>query len=271
MGRMPSAEWWRFSQPDGPIVATAIHCGHDLRADLAPYMNLTEKQRAREEDSYTDQWRFIAPTRVICRHSRFGLDLNRPAGKSVYRGPEEAWGLQVWRDELPKTAIDRSLALHREFYRDLERLLRTIERRHRAFVVLDLHSYNHRRAGPTAPPADPDANPEINIGTGTMDREYWAPVVERCLKESRRFNFLGRHLDVRENVRFYGGEFPAWVHRTFPRTGCALAIEVKKFFMDEWTGAVDPCQLAAIRQMLASLVPPLVEELGAFARRKAAA
>lgn len=263
--------WWRMSRANGPIVAAAIHCGHDLRPDLAPFMNLSEKDRFREEDPYTDQWRFVAPTRIICRHSRFGLDVNRPLEKSVYRRPEDSWGLKVWNEDLREESVQTSLQQYKDFYRDAERLFRKLERRHHAFLVLDLHSYNHRREGPNAEAEDPEANPEINLGTGSMDRDYWGPVAERFLSEAREFNFLGRRLDVRENVRFQGGEFPAWVHRTFPRTGCALAIEVKKFFMDEWTGAVDPCQLAAIRQLLASILPPLFDELRTFARRRVAA
>lgn len=260
-----------MSEPRSPVVAAAIHCGHKLRPDLAPIMNLSERDRFREEDPYTDQWRFIAPTRLVCLHSRFGLDLNRPPGQAVYRRPEDSWGLPVWKEEVPEESVHRSMADYAAFYRDLEDLLRKLERRYRAFLVLDLHTYNHRRAGPDAPPEDPAKNPEINLGTGTMDREYWAPVAERFLAEARGFDFVGRHLDVRENVRFFGGEFPAWIHRTFPGTGCALAIEVKKIFMDEWTGAVDLRQLLAIRRLLAAIVPPLMDELSAVARRRIAA
>lgn len=59
------------------------------------------------------------------------------------------------------------------------RPLRDLGEEYGRFLVLDLHSYNHRRAGPNAPPADPERNPEVNIGTGTMDRGRWA--AERAL------------------------------------------------------------------------------------------
>jgi hypothetical protein len=99
-------------------------------------------------------------------------------------------------------------------------------------VVYDVHTYNHRRLGPQAPDADPRYNPEINLGTGMLDRNRWAPVLERFLADLREFDFLGRRLDVRENVRFRGGYFSHWVHQTFPRSACVLSIEVKKFL---WT------------------------------------
>jgi hypothetical protein len=101
----------------------------------------------------------------------------------------------------------------------------------------------------------------VNIGTGTMDRALWAPLVERFIADLRAFDFMGRHLDVRENVKFRGGYFPRWTHETFPATGCAIAIEFKKFFMDEWTGEPDHAQVEAIRLALQSTVPGVLEEL----------
>ena len=46
----------------------------------------------------------------------------------------------------------------------------------------------------------------------------------------------GHRFDVRENVRFRGGYLCRWVAEHYPDTACALAIEFKKVFMDEWTG-----------------------------------
>jgi hypothetical protein len=40
-----------------------------------------------------------------------------------------------------------------------------------------------------------------------------------------------------------------------------LAIEVKKFFMDEWTGELDAAQHTAIGRALAETVPGVLEEL----------
>ncbi len=67
----------------------------------------------------------------------------------------------------------------------------------------------------------------------------WHPLADRFMSELRGFDFLGRHLDVRENVKFRGGHLSGWIHETFPDSGCALAVEIKKFFMDEWTGDAD--------------------------------
>ena len=132
------------------------------------------------------------------------------------------------------------LRVHDAYYSMLRHVLRGLEDRHGCFVVLDIHSYNHRRGGPDAPPSDPETAPEINIGTFSMNRERWAHVVDPFMATLRAFEFRGRQMDVRENVAFQGrGEQTRFIHEAFPETGCAIAIEFKKFFMDEWTGLPD--------------------------------
>jgi N-formylglutamate deformylase len=242
---------------DGPLVATAIHDGHDLRAACASAIALDEAIRLREEDPYTGRVATVVPTHLIVRRSRFEVDLNRPRDKAVYRVPADAWDLGVWRttpcdDEL----VAGSLAVYDAFYAELERVLRDVERRHGRFAVLDIHSYNHCRAGAGCA-ADPENNPEINLGTGSVDRARWGALVDRFRDDLA----AAGPFDVRENVVFRGGWMSQWIHWTFPTTGVALAIELKKTFMDEWTGTVDDVHLEALGRAFVSTMPGLVESL----------
>ena len=143
-----------------------------------------------------------------------------------------------------------------------------MERRFGHFVVLDFHSYNHRRRGPGEPPDDAAANPEINIGTGSLDRTRWAPVVDRFMGDLTGFEFLGRHLDVRENVKFKGGNFSRWIHENFAESACCLAVEVKKFFMDEWTGELDSEEFEAVSRAMEVTLPGLLESLEKVERNR---
>jgi N-formylglutamate deformylase len=247
---------------DGPILATAIHDGHALREEVARRTALSEGARLREEDPYTRSWTSLAPTRLVALRSRFEIDLNRPREKSVYRRPEDAWGLELWTEEPTDGIIQRSLDSYDAFYATVERILAGLAARFGKFVVLDLHSYNHRRSGPSGPPADPAANPEVNVGTGTMrNRAQWAPLIDRFIADLSAADFLGRQLDVRENVKFRGGNLGRWTHETFPEAGCVLSVEFKKFFTDEWTGELDTDQHAAIGRALAGTVPGVLGEL----------
>jgi len=258
-----ASEAWTIEEGDGPLVAVALHGGHDLREDVSAALALGEDDRLREEDPFTDRWVEVGETRIVVHRSRFEVDLNRPRDRAVYGGPDEAWGLDLWREGRPPERLrQRSLRQYDAFYQEVREVLARIEERHGAFVVYDLHSYNHRREGAGARPAPRGENPEVNVGTGPMDRERWAPVVEAFLAALRGFDFGGRHLDVRENVRFRGGHFVSWVQGAIPTGGCALALEVKKFFMDEWTGEGNEEEIRGMGRALAATVDPVLAALG---------
>jgi N-formylglutamate amidohydrolase len=252
---------WYIHEGKTPLVATAIHTGHEIRKEIAEYLDLSEPDRLREEDPFTSGLTTVAQNRLIVFRSRFEIDLNRPREKAFYMEPEDAWGLHLWKQQPSRELIERSLEEYDRFYAEVKRFFTNLESRFGKFVVFDIHSYNHFRDGQNQPSADPELNPEINVGTGTMVRERWASIVDRFMDDLSTSDFLGRHLDVRENVKFKGGHFSRWIHETFPQTGCAIAIEFKKFFMNEWTGELYHKQFEAIKDALKSTVPGVLEEL----------
>ena len=242
---------WTVQCGDGPIVATAIHDGHDLREEVAAAMKLSRPDRLREEDPFTGQAIVDVPTHIIAHRSRFEFDLNRGPDGAIYETPEQAWGLDIWHGPLNGKLVERSLTIHQAYYRMLGHLLDDIAAQHPRFAVLDVHSYNPRRDGPGGDATPQEAAPDINIGTFSMPREHWAFLLDPLMEAMRAFDFNGRKLDVRENVAFQGkGEQTRFVHDRYPHRGCAIAIEFKKFFMDEWTGEPDPAELDAMRRFI---------------------
>jgi hypothetical protein len=144
----------------------------------------------------------------------------------------------------------------------LGQLLDDIAAANPRFVLIDVHSYNHRRAGPGGPPTPQEQAPDINIGTFSMPRDEWAFLMDPLIAAMRAFDFNGRRLDVRENVAFQGkGEQTRFVHARYPGRGCAIALELKKFFMDEWTGKPDPAELEAMRGFIAHIATTAEELL----------
>lgn len=248
-------------QGDGPIVSVAIHDGHMVRESVADQLALTSAERLREEDSYTGLWTSIAPTRVVGLRSRFEVDLNRKLHRCVYQTPHDAWGLNVWKQPLDEDAVTQSRSLYVDFYSKMHELLSDIQRRHGTFFVYDFHAYNHRRDGPNQPSSAAIDNPQINVCTGGMDLLRCEPVVQTFVDTMQSFDFPGGPLDVRRNVRFRATRFSRWVHENFPGVGISLGIEIKKFFMDEWTGELYPELHSAIGNALASTVQPISELL----------
>ncbi len=242
---------WRIQLGDDPVLATAIHDGNGLRDEVRAAMKLDDPDRLREEDPFTGQAVEALATHIVAARSRFEFDLNRASDSAIYRTPDMAWGLDIWHAPPTEEVVARSLELHASYYRMLGSLLDDLAERHGRFVLLDVHSYNHRRDGPDADPTLQDDAPDINIGTFSMPRDYWAPVLDPVIEAMRGFDFNGRRLDVRENVAFQGkGEQTRFVHERYPEVGCAIAIEFKKFFMDEWSGTPDPAELAAMRGLI---------------------
>ena len=253
---------WSLERAASPLVGTAIHNGHGVRADLTPAMALDEAGRLREEDPFTEYAIRDVPNRIVFHRSRFEIDLNRSKPDAVYVRPDQAWGLNVWKERLPENQIAASHAIHDAYYAMLKQMLAGIEAMHGGFVLLDIHSYNHRREGPDSPPTDPEKAPVVNIGTFSMDRNRWQRLLDPFIETLAGQTLAGAPIDVRENIAFQGkGEQTRFVHEHFPKTGCAIAIEFKKVFMDEWTGIPDPKVLEDMRRAITATLPGLQANL----------
>lgn len=257
---VPITALWTMERGLSPVIATAIHDGHSARPDLEALYALGHEERLREEDPYTEFTIRDVPNRIVFHRSRFEVDINRNRNGAIYLTPQQAWGLNVWQGAPSQQQIDASLRIHDSYYQMLLAFLQGIERQYGRFVVLDIHSYNHRRGGPTAIPTSQERAPDINIGTSSMDRVRWAPIVDALTAHFQSYKIKGRPLDVRENVAFQGrGEQTRFIHEHFPKAGCAVAVEFKKIFMDEWTGEPDMEALDELRRMIAAAVP-LIEK-----------
>ncbi len=220
-----------------PLIALAVHNGHQLRPAVASRMLLDRGTRLREEDSHTDYFAKRISNHVVVNRSRFEVDLNRPRDEAIYRVPEDAWGLDMYAEPLPTEVVEASLRQYDEFYDGLRIVLDAMVQQHGGFVLYDIHSYNYRRNGPDGEPEPEPANPIVNLGTASLPRK-WRGVADTFLEQMGNASLRGEKLDVRENVKFEGRQVAAWTHENYGEFGCALAIEFKKVFIDEWTDEV---------------------------------
>lgn len=236
----------------GQIVATSIHAGHDLRPEVADLMILDPADRRREEDPHTDDITSLMPARVLVHRSRFEADLNRTREMAIYAGPEYCWGFDVWgTGTLDADVHARSLEYWDAFYADFADQLDELAARG-PFVVFDVHSYNHRRPGPDQPEEPWSKNPELDLGTGKVDREQFTPVIDAL-----RDTMTAQGFDVRDEVKFFPKNLSNWVHHRYPGVGCVMSLEFKKTFMDEWTGVANPGRLDEIARALTMVLEPI--------------
>jgi len=244
---------FEIREGDVPVIVTAIHAGHDVSPEVAALLAIDETDRLREEDPFTDLFAPAKATLVKVGVSRFEVDMNRPRKSAVYLEPSDAWGLDIWRSRPGPDIMRLSLERYDRFHVALRALTASTIERHGAVLVLDVHSYNHRRGGADAPAADPACNPEVNLGTGAVRGRRCREVADTFIAAMEVQGF-----EVGENVKFAGGHLSHWVAESFPRHTCVLAIEFKKTFMDEWTGVPDPHAIERIRGALTRVMPPMI-------------
>lgn len=234
---------------DTPIIFTAIHSGHKLSELCLGNFKLPEKLRMMEEDPFTDDLAKLYPNHIFPTFSRFEVDLNRSRDYAIYQVPSDCWGLDCRIAPPNFSQVEAAMNLYNSFYSDLREILNKFKDQEKDFLILDLHAYNHHRLGHEEPFDDPLKNPEIIIGTSNMS-EKWFPLIEKLQTHMLEFDFMGRKLDIGINIKYPGGNFPRWIHKNFPKHGCAVSLEFKKFFMDEWSGELDQQVFAELKKFV---------------------
>ncbi|WP_051881573.1 N-formylglutamate amidohydrolase [Parvularcula oceani] len=228
---------WDIQRRGGPVLATAVHAGHVMRDELKPYLAISEQDQRREEDPMTGLWSTVGDDAFRNYTSRFQADLNRPRDSAIYLKPEDSWGLQVWKETPPDEMIERSLAVYDAFYDMMATWIEGLIAECGKVLVLDIHSYNHRRDGPHGRHGPQEDNPDIDLGVTTLDRERFGGVLDVFKTALAAQPAQSRELDVRENVRYPdGGHWPEWVFANYGADVATITLEYKKFYMDEWTG-----------------------------------
>lgn len=249
-----------ISEKISPILVTSIHDGHSMRPELRNISALSVEERMREEDPYTSYMAEVSENRATSFISRFEADLNRLRDGAIYKKPEDAWGLNLWKSDPAEGMNNKSLEYYDAFYKDLKIHLEKMIQAFGKVIVLDLHTYNHKRKGPFAGEADPKENPEINIGDAN-NSPIFRELLDNYISFLSRQEINGKHPEVGENVKFDGGGMSEWIYENFPEEVCTISVEFKKTFMDEWTGVADVNHLNSIRDLVKNSLDFLEYEL----------
>lgn len=230
-----------------PVLALAIHHGHEMHPSLLAACGISEADRLREEDPYTENFTTPFKNRIVVYTSRFTVDLNRRREQAVYQKPEDCWGLPVRTEPLSEELLGELLADYDSWYGLLNYTVQRLLQKHPFLLVLDLHCYNHRRQGPNAAPEPQTGNPDIILGRNNMPQSFY-PRVEKLRSLLDGKQVQGHTIDCRTDVKFPGGQLSRKLHQDFEDRVLSLSVEFKKIFMDEWTGVLDKEFQAALSQ-----------------------
>jgi uncharacterized protein (TIGR02421 family) len=220
-----------------PYICAAIHNGSNLRRELSAKIALNATERYYEEDPFTADFVASLPIVIQGLDSRYEYDLNRRPEIAVY---DVAWGKQVWKAPLTEGEKAESLAKHTAFYQVIEALVRKIERKFKACVVYDIHSYNYKR--------HEEETPVFNIGTEVVNHKKFEIFIAHWQKQLSKIQLPDMLTTVAENQVFFGrGYFLEFITKRFKNT-LVLATEVKKIYMDELSGDSYPKMIEALNQ-----------------------
>ncbi|MBC2840503.1 N-formylglutamate amidohydrolase [Robiginitalea sp. SC105] len=228
-----------------PLVCGAVHDGHQFRKSLWERCTHSEYERWYEEDPCTLEMVKDHPITLAGCDSRFEYDLNRPPETAIY---EDAWGKKLWKSPLPESEHRRSLDKHQAFYRVVHALIGKLEALHGAVLVIDMHSYNHKRWQREVP--------TWNLGTRNIDNIRFGALAETW--RSRLADMALPHgipATSRINDTFQGnGYFLKYITGNFENT-LVLATEIAKVYCDELSGILYPEVVSAVRRQLKELIP----------------
>jgi N-formylglutamate deformylase len=262
---------WRTRRPS-PVLAIAMHAGHEVRPELLRCMAATEAQRLTEEDPHTDRLLEAFPVAITTRVSRFEVDINRVRERAAYTTPDTCWGIRLYRELPTQAQLEASRRRHDEAWAAIDRLVDSAVARFGFCVLLDIHSYCYRRDDPSLLWWEQTGKPVFNLGTRGAHPRF-AALNTALLEALRPLSWRGRPVSVGENVVFGGGTVHNRQQRRHPGRVVVPSLELLKVFMDELTGELyepdfsamvaELCEAwVAVLDRLPELVPELVPREG---------
>ncbi|HIF9456125.1 TPA: flavohemoglobin expression-modulating QEGLA motif protein [Photobacterium damselae] len=226
-----------------PYIATAIHHGHNLREELLAKCALSEEERYFEEDPFTGDFITSLPIILQGEDSRYEYDLNRAPDNCIY---EDAWGKEVWTENLTEQERQTTLEKHARYYRILKCLIETLENKFGLCLLYDIHSYNYQRIEREVP--------TFNLGTEQVNCRRWRKELDVLLEHLNAIELPNIDVVANENDVFKGMGYQAtFVKENFSNT-LIMPLEVKKVFMNEQAGDAYPLVIDKLKESMKTAI-----------------
>jgi hypothetical protein len=258
------APWLVEGRDDSPIAAAAIHDGHALRPGAALAMLLTSEERLREEDPFTGGWTSVAGTRLDRRQLALRGGPESRAREGGVPWPRGRLGSERMARRRATAGARRGVACH------LRRLSPTRrDRRSRSCGAASAASWCSTCTATTTAATAPRRRPRIpEEPRGERRHRHSRPETVGSARRTASSPSCagpassGRPLDVRENVKFRGGNFSVLGAPRVSRQRLRARHRVQEVLHGrvDWECPSVP-RWTAIGALLASTIPGLLEEL----------
>lgn len=236
-----------------PYVCTAIHEGHQLRSELVEKCALSDYERWYEEDPNTVDFIKSFPIVLEAMDSRYEYDLNRKPELAVMK---EAWGKNVWEKPLSTEEIEASQEKHKQFYRVIDALAKSLKKQFGTGIFFDIHSYNYIRIDREVP--------VFNIGSERIDQDRFGKDVAKWRQELAKIEIPNVTTTSEINDIFFGRGYLLEFLLTKHPEILTLATEVKKVYCNEESGETFPQVIEAIQEGFKKAV---VKQVSFFLKR----
>jgi N-formylglutamate amidohydrolase len=233
-----------------PLVAASIHGGHKLTKQLQRKINVTGQQRFAEEDPFMELLTKSFGNSIKVETSRFVADVNRRPHRFIYQRPEDAWGLAVLQQPLNSSELDQAANFYRKFYHKLEYYINRLLLKFPVLFVYDFHSFNARTE---------NGYPDIIVGRSNLQSRFY-PIAIKLQQHYQ--NGYNHSKQVILDGFYPGGNFPRWLHRTFPNRVICIAMEFNKnLFMTSPTGTLKEAEFNMLKQLVENSKPVILDYL----------
>ncbi|MBP7563514.1 MAG: N-formylglutamate amidohydrolase [Candidatus Cloacimonetes bacterium] len=242
-----------------PILAVALHGGHQLRDEIKKIIGLSNNVLLHEEDPFTDYIASAFDSRIIQNTSRFEYDINRSPQSAVYKIPSDCWNLPIYPNQIKESISEQSQQKYSVFYKQIDEMLNNLLNKFSKIFIWDIHSFNNRGRPDINSINDNNSVPDICLGTSNSHSDFY-PLFKEIAENLRTIDFFGKNLSVDFNNPFPGGYFARYLHHHFAERVAVFSIEFNKrvfmqnthFQFDETNGMIDIAAISRLREMLLS-------------------
>lgn len=226
-----------------PLVATAIHNGHQFGDDLQEISRTIPSQRLQHEAPLTGEFISSLPITMVALDSCISYDLNMSPAECI---PQQLSGESVWQQPLDDELRAQSLRKHFTWYSILKTLADVTQKTYGICIIYDVHAFNYQHLE--------SGTPVFNLGSHFINKQKWRKEVERFSDKLAQTSLPNMTVTAAINEISVGRGYLAQFCREQLTDTLCLPLYIKKIYMDELTGEQYPLVIEQLKEVLKQVI-----------------